>query len=727
MDVRCDKCGTEYEFDENRVGPNGVTVKCTHCGHVFKVRRAAASIRSAIPRASTAIGTGPQGGKEWLVRKPDGQMIAFRELTTLQKWIVEGRVHRDDEISKNGETWKRLGNIMELEPFFSVYEKAQTLNSLIQQQPLELRGSELLAAVNPMEGAQALAYPIPSRSQILQADPLPSHLPSQVPQPLAQRPPPLPSGPMPSLPGAPVPSMPATPPPLSPARGRDRAPDPGLAGPASLDRPMEPAAPPASFQSPTLDFPGSSIELDSDDPVASFERGQRNKRVLVGGVLLVGLGLGASIAVAMYGPEDNPLRTLALKYGVLAPEHTDDGTAPLIEQAQKEADRDTINGLGKAIDLLGQAQAKRPSDIALLADRATNVALLADTYRRWATDLDEQAKASAEATQAWAQADKATRGPKPEGPDPEPTRATAQTKRVQAESLMQQATPWVQKAEREAPEDAQTLRARAALSAAAQAQGHRAQLSAATAAAENAGRTDPVLLYFDAAQSMDLGDSGYAQARLLLNKALTARPSFLRARVLLARLHIAAGRLDDAQRDLEVIIAAAPDHNEAQRLLQRLQEARSAKAIADAEAEKAAAQQAAEAAATPEPSAAEPVRDFEYWMNLGDRLRRRDQTMKALNAYGRAAELRGDSAEVHVGKGWCLLDLERPHPALAAFDRAVRENARYAEAYYGRGEALRALGRKGEAVEAYKLYLERSPSGREHKVVERRLEELSGS
>ena len=134
MDVRCEKCGTEYEFDEDRIGPNGVTVKCTNCGHVFKVRRPGGPRRN-IPRASTAIGAGPQG-REWLVRKPDGQMIAFRELTTLQKWIVEGRIHRDDEISKNGETWKRLGNIMELEPFFSVYEKAQTLNSLIEQAPV---------------------------------------------------------------------------------------------------------------------------------------------------------------------------------------------------------------------------------------------------------------------------------------------------------------------------------------------------------------------------------------------------------------------------------------------------------------------------------------------------------------------------------------------------------------------------------------------------------------
>ena len=39
MDVRCEKCQTEYELDEARLKPSGVTVKCTHCGHMFKIRK----------------------------------------------------------------------------------------------------------------------------------------------------------------------------------------------------------------------------------------------------------------------------------------------------------------------------------------------------------------------------------------------------------------------------------------------------------------------------------------------------------------------------------------------------------------------------------------------------------------------------------------------------------------------------------------------------------------
>src|ERR1700754_3931698 len=47
MDVRCEKCQTEYELDEARLKPGGVTVKCTNCGHMFKIRK----------RAITNVGT----------------------------------------------------------------------------------------------------------------------------------------------------------------------------------------------------------------------------------------------------------------------------------------------------------------------------------------------------------------------------------------------------------------------------------------------------------------------------------------------------------------------------------------------------------------------------------------------------------------------------------------------------------------------------------------------
>ncbi len=39
MDVRCERCKATYRFDEAQVPAQGLTVRCTTCGHVFLVRK----------------------------------------------------------------------------------------------------------------------------------------------------------------------------------------------------------------------------------------------------------------------------------------------------------------------------------------------------------------------------------------------------------------------------------------------------------------------------------------------------------------------------------------------------------------------------------------------------------------------------------------------------------------------------------------------------------------
>ena len=39
MDVRCDRCQTEYELDDDSVAERGASVQCTTCGHTFVVSR----------------------------------------------------------------------------------------------------------------------------------------------------------------------------------------------------------------------------------------------------------------------------------------------------------------------------------------------------------------------------------------------------------------------------------------------------------------------------------------------------------------------------------------------------------------------------------------------------------------------------------------------------------------------------------------------------------------
>src|SRR3954462_1238379 len=41
MDVRCERCKTQYDLDDSRISETGVTVQCTTCHHVFVVKKKA--------------------------------------------------------------------------------------------------------------------------------------------------------------------------------------------------------------------------------------------------------------------------------------------------------------------------------------------------------------------------------------------------------------------------------------------------------------------------------------------------------------------------------------------------------------------------------------------------------------------------------------------------------------------------------------------------------------
>lgn len=107
MDVTCDKCQTEYEFDDALVSEQGTSVRCTQCGHRFRVRRDA----SGTPEI-------------WIVRTVAGQALEFRALRELKSAISAGRVGRDDVLSRGSGRPRRLASIAELEPFFTAHAPA---------------------------------------------------------------------------------------------------------------------------------------------------------------------------------------------------------------------------------------------------------------------------------------------------------------------------------------------------------------------------------------------------------------------------------------------------------------------------------------------------------------------------------------------------------------------------------------------------------------------------
>ncbi|WP_437967279.1 zinc-ribbon domain-containing protein [Sorangium sp. So ce260] len=156
MDVTCERCSTEYEFDDALVSERGTTVKCTNCGYQFKVRRT----DGALP-------------ERWVVRTLGGRELEFKMLRELQAAIAQGQITRDDVISRGNARPRRLGSIAELEPFFKgpgSMVMAGTALGIGGPSPLPGRSRSLTP--------QGLGGPAPAQTEGSVAIPLPRAEPS---------------------------------------------------------------------------------------------------------------------------------------------------------------------------------------------------------------------------------------------------------------------------------------------------------------------------------------------------------------------------------------------------------------------------------------------------------------------------------------------------------------------------------------------------------------------
>jgi predicted Zn finger-like uncharacterized protein len=248
MDVTCERCSTAYEFDDALVSERGTTVKCTSCGHQFKVRR---------PQAAGAP-------ERWLVRTIDGRELEFRALRELQASIAQATITRDDVLSRGGSRPRRLGSIAELEPFFASAGAAGSSHATslgLGPRPspaTPVGGSPRPRA--PRTSEVSIAIPLPRGPE---ADAAPSPFAQSPRRASVPPPPPRRSAPPPPLPGVVVPALGAPPLPgegmfdidestrVEAREGRDdRASLPGL-GPTLMDprrRTDDVSAPTAPFE-----------------------------------------------------------------------------------------------------------------------------------------------------------------------------------------------------------------------------------------------------------------------------------------------------------------------------------------------------------------------------------------------------------------------------------------------------------------------------------------------
>lgn len=151
MEVTCEKCHTEYEFDDALVSEQGTSVRCTQCGFRFKVRKREGAISPEV----------------WIVRTVEGQALEFRALRDLKSAIALGRVTPDDVLSRGGGRPRRLASIAELEPFFNAVapapRMAQTQVGLGQVEVRQRSRTPAGLGAPPPTTDQSVAIPLPGR------------------------------------------------------------------------------------------------------------------------------------------------------------------------------------------------------------------------------------------------------------------------------------------------------------------------------------------------------------------------------------------------------------------------------------------------------------------------------------------------------------------------------------------------------------------------------------
>ena len=104
METRCTHCGATTLVELEGDDTPAQSMKCVACGETFVPSR---------------------GGlleNRWVLKRTNGEQLQFDSLYTLQAMVRSGQVSPDDEISRTGQAWRKLRDIVELAPLFQQRE-----------------------------------------------------------------------------------------------------------------------------------------------------------------------------------------------------------------------------------------------------------------------------------------------------------------------------------------------------------------------------------------------------------------------------------------------------------------------------------------------------------------------------------------------------------------------------------------------------------------------------
>lgn len=101
MIIRCTKCSTEFALDPSQVGPEGVTLRCSVCSHMFHAE--------PDPDAVSA---------PWKLATVEKHLFTLPDLRRVLEHIEDGRLRPDDQISRTGQAWLKVGEMPEFSALF---------------------------------------------------------------------------------------------------------------------------------------------------------------------------------------------------------------------------------------------------------------------------------------------------------------------------------------------------------------------------------------------------------------------------------------------------------------------------------------------------------------------------------------------------------------------------------------------------------------------------------
>lgn len=761
MDVKCERCGTVYELDETLVLSRGTTVKCTQCGHVFRV----------LPRGVATSSSG------WKVRKEDGSELAVASLKELQRQIAQGRLAEGDEISREGSTWKALGQIAELRSFFEVSRASPPAGSRRVHQHTRLG----IGSVSPEEPAPS--GPTASSAPTVPGEPLAPRPPSP-PQTPAQPPRPAPPVRKPTLMGmglgaGSTAETVAASPRQEPPSARTPA-----TRPTTSDAPT--SAPPAGawVEGPGIEAPpemnegeafadtmraieppaGTSTGRRSVPTVASTPRQPRRSPLPAGqaaphsgreprhvlyldeeddfrppvrrspwvAILLFLLVPAIGVGVWLGWPQ------ISARLGIGQPA---DKGAPFLARADAELAKDDIAGYQAAVDELLRATAVDAHDARVLTDLSRAHALWAQALQFDAADLAARAehdpslagKASALRDEAKQHVSDAKRyGEQATSSAAPGTEALGDAELAYADALrlsgdLRGAGEQIADARKHFDREPAEMHRVAALLAVARAHG-------------DVGRARD-----EARKAVDT-DGGLVRTRLLLARALLAQHDVAAARSQVQAVlsaHPGQPRASALERAIEQGIAPAfpvvavldgGTANAAPKAEANAADAGVAPVAAETPAAGAAAgPQASTAGNAPAPATKNPRvapaevpagHDYNWYVSRGRELIENGDVGRAKRYFETALNLRPAGPEALSGLGYVALNGGDAAGAVRRFEPAARSG--FADAYIGLGAAYRELGRVKDALQAYKAYLQRAPGGGQSTIARNWINQLQG-